>query len=69
MDISPADRNRAHARVGVGAAAAFVALLLVLIVTRGPAVADPGVPTTAPAPTADGPAAAERPRSGLQAAP
>src|SRR4051794_14595354 len=50
--ITPAERNRAHARVGVGAGAAFLALLLVLIVPRGPAVADPGAPVTAPAPTA-----------------
>jgi hypothetical protein len=50
--IAPAERNRAHARVGVAAGTAFVALLLVLIVTRGPAAADPGAPVTAPAPTA-----------------
>jgi hypothetical protein len=48
--ITPTERNRAHARVGVGAGAAFLALLLVLLVTHGPAAADPGVPATAPAP-------------------
>jgi hypothetical protein len=49
--ITAADRQHAHARVGVGAAVAFVALLLVLFATRGPAEADPGLPATAPAPT------------------
>jgi hypothetical protein len=48
MQITSAERNRAHVRVGVGAGAAFVALLLVLIATRGPAAAAPGVPATAP---------------------
>src|SRR5262245_34497205 len=51
--ITPAERNRAHARVGVAAGAAFLALLFVLFATRGPAVADPGVPATAPAPTVE----------------
>jgi hypothetical protein len=49
--ITPVERNRAHARVGVGAGAAFLALLLVLLATRGPAAADPGLPATTPAPT------------------
>jgi hypothetical protein len=46
MELSPADRNRAHVRVGIGAAVAFVALVLVLLATHRSAAAEP---VTAPA--------------------